>query len=72
MEPYNPVSTLRWTTRPGLEAGGRVVTVTGQTVTGRRADYNMAFTEEEMKYNSPYFFAVLLERMQEKILEFIA
>lgn len=67
------IKTLRWQTRPShFDDEGRIVTVTGKASDGRVADYNMGFTGEELKHNSPYFFAVMLERMQETILEFIS
>lgn len=67
------IKTLRWQTRPSpFDPEGRIVMVNGAAADGRLADYNMAFTGEEIAQNSPYFFEVMLERMQETILEFIS
>ena len=66
------IQTLRWSTRPApFDEGGRIVTVEGIAPGGRLADWNMAFTREEIETHSIRFFELTLAHMQEIILEFM-
>lgn len=71
----DPTRTLRWFSRehPLGPEYGRIATVVGEHVDGRRAQYNVALNPHDLRRDTaPQSVALILAEMQREILELIA